>query len=101
MIFHFILGLPASTKNKEKKEVSRQTTLFAMLPKTDKSSRTTKKSDNTSLLEPQRVIHTESQSTDVAMSEVDALDSALETRDFPDLEETQLVDESPTICSEV
>jgi hypothetical protein len=68
-----------------------------MLPKTDKSSRTTKKSDNTSLLEPQRVIHTESQSTDVTMSEVDVLDNALETRDSPDWEETQLVDESHTI----
>ena len=87
-----ILGLPASTKNKEKKEGSRQTTLFAMLPKADKSSRTTKKSDRTSL-EPQRG---EPQSTDVTMSEVDVLDNALETQDSPSWEETQLVDESQT-----
>ena len=89
----FILGLPASTKNKEKKEGSRQATLFAMLPKTDKSSRTT---DRTSL-EPQKAIHTESQSTDVTMSEVDVLDSALETQDSLNWEETQLVDESHTL----
>jgi hypothetical protein len=67
-----------------------------MLPKTDKSSRTTKKSDSTSLLEPQRVIDTESQSTDVTMSEVDVLDSALETQDSSNWEETQL-DESHNI----
>ena len=69
-----------------------------MLPKTDKSSRTTK-SDSTSL-EPQRVIHTESQSTDVTMSEVDVLDSALETQNPLNWEETQL-DESHTILSDV
>ena len=71
-----------------------------MLPKTDKSSRTTKKSDSR-LLEPQRVIHTESQSTDVTMSEVDVLDSALETQDSVNWEETQLVDESLTLSSDV
>ena len=66
-----------------------------MLPKADKSSRTTKKPDSTSL-EPQRVIHAESQSDDVTMSEVDVLDSALETQDSLSWEETQLVDESQT-----
>ena len=71
-----------------------------MLPKADKSSRTTKKSDSTSL-EPQRVTHTESQSTDVTMSEVDVLDSALETQDSLNWEETQLVDESHTIFLDV
>lgn len=64
-----------------------------MLPKADKSSRTTKKSDRTSV-EPQRVVPTEPQLTDVTMSEVDVLDSALETQDSLDWEETQLVDES-------
>jgi hypothetical protein len=66
-----------------------------MLPKTDKSSRTTKKSDSTPL-EPQSVVHTESQSTDdVTMSEVDVLDDgALETQDSLNWEETQLVDAS-------
>lgn len=96
----FYLGLPASTKNKEKKEGSKQTTLFAMLPKTDKSSRTTKKSDGTPP-EPQRTIHSESQTTDVAMSEVDVLDSALETQDSLDWEETQLADESHSISLDV
>ena len=70
-----------------------------MLPKTDKSSRTTK-SDRTSL-EPQRVIDTELQSTDVPMSEIDVLDSALETQDSLNWEETQLLDESHTILSDV
>jgi hypothetical protein len=67
-----------------------------MLPKTDKSSRTTKKSDSMLLLEPQSVVHTESQSTDdVTMSEVDVLDDgALETQDSLNWEETQLVDAS-------
>lgn len=68
-----------------------------MLPKTDKSSRTTKKSDSP----PQGDMHTESQSTDVNMSEVDVLDSALETQDSFNWEETQLVDESHTILSDV
>ena len=64
-----------------------------MLSKTDKSSRTTK--SNSTSVEPQRVIHTESQLTDVTMSEVDVLDSsALETQDSLNWEETQLVDES-------
>jgi hypothetical protein len=72
-----------------------------MLPKTDKSSRATKTPDGTSLIEPQRVIHTESQSTDVTMSEIDVLDSALETQDSLNWEETQLVDESHTILSDV
>ena len=67
-----------------------------MLPKTDKSSRTTK-SDSTSPLELQRVIQNESQSTDVTMSEVEVLDA----RDSPNWEETQLVDESHTILSDV
>ena len=71
-----------------------------MLPKADKSSRTTRKSDSSSL-EPQRVIHTESQSTDVTMSEDDVLESALETPDSLNWEETQLVDESHTILSDV
>lgn len=72
-----------------------------MLPKADKPLRTTKKSDSTSV-EPQKVIHTESQSTDVTMSEVDVLDtSALETQDSLNWEETQLVDESHTILSDV
>jgi hypothetical protein len=102
-----ILGHSTSTKNKEKKERSKQTTLFAMLPKTAKSSRTTK-SDSASL-EQQRVIQTESQSTDVTMSEVDGLDSAMEspheTQDHqgqgsPDWEETQL-DESYTTFTDV
>ena len=79
-----------------------------MLPKADKSSRTTtnlKKPDSTSP-EPQRVVHTgtESQSTDVTMSEVEVLDSTLlETQDSLDWEETQL-DESyaiPSITSDV
>ena len=70
-----------------------------MLPKTDKSSRTTK-SDRTSL-EPQRVIDTESQSTDVPMSEIDVLDNAMETQDSLNWEETQLLDESHTILSDV
>lgn len=97
-----ILGQPASTKNREKKEGSRQTTLFAMLPKTDKSSRTTKKSaDSTSLEPPQKVIHTELQSTEVTMSEVDVMDSALETQDSVDWEETQPADESHTALSDV
>jgi hypothetical protein len=75
-----------------------------MLPKADKSARTMKKSDNTSL-EPQRVIQTESQSTDVTMSEVDVLDSAMETlqdtQDSLNWEETQLVDEPQTMLSDV
>ena len=92
----FILEVSTSTKNKEKKGGSRQTTLFAMLPTADKS-RMTNKSDDTSL-EPRKVIQTESQSTDVTMSEVDVLDSAMETlqdtQDSQNWEETQLVDES-------
>jgi len=75
-----------------------------MLPKSDKSSRPTKKSDSTSL-EPQKVTHPESQSTDVTMSEVDVLDGAMETlqdtQDSLNWEETQLVDESPAILSDV
>ncbi|KAF8813968.1 hypothetical protein BYT27DRAFT_7131270 [Phlegmacium glaucopus] len=95
---------PASTKNKERKEGSKQATLFSMLPKTDKSSRTTKKSDSGSL-EAQKDTYTESQSTDVTMSEVDVFDSAMETlhdsQDSLIWEETQLVDESPTILLDV
>lgn len=75
-----------------------------MLPKADKSARTTKESDSKSL-EPQRAIQTESQSTDVTMSEVDVLDSAMETlqdtQDSSNWEETQLVDEPHTMLSDV
>jgi len=79
----------ASTKNKEKKESSKQATLFSMLSKTDKSSRTTKKSESTSL-EPQKAIQPDSESQ-LTMTEVDISDSVME--DSLNWEETQLVDD--------
>lgn len=74
-----------------------------MLPKTDKSSRPTKKADKASS-EPQKAVLSESQSTDVTMSEVDVFDSAVESlqdnQESLDWEETQ-PDDSTAMTSDV
>lgn len=74
-----------------------------MLPKTDKSSRPTKKADKASP-EQQKAVLSESQSTDVAMSEVDVFDSAVESlqdnQESLDWEETQ-PDDSTAMTSDV
>ena len=68
-----------------------------MLPKTDKSSRTTKKSEST-LLEPQKAIHPDSESQST-ITEVDVSDSVMEdTQDSLNWEETQLVDDGSQQC---
>ncbi|KAF8160621.1 hypothetical protein B0H34DRAFT_344214 [Crassisporium funariophilum] len=85
----------ASAKGKEKKDGPKQATLFGMLPKADKTSRTTKKSS----VETSSDNQADSQLTDVTMLDADAMDTVETQEDSQnpssgDWEETQLVDES-------
>lgn len=89
-------------KAKDKKEGPKQATLFGMLPKVDKAPKMKKKHE-TERLSPE--IRTESQMTDVTMSDVESqnLESQVETQETQEVLssdwETQMVESAAVVLS--